>query len=125
MNTDNPQSPNEIESEKPKSGRRRRTKAEIEAARAAEADKPIDPVIWLILGGLLLFVAACIFFDPMSFMTAGQSQTDGMWIRDILVIVVGIAGKNPTALIIAVLALLSLGWGLYGWLQKRSAGNLP
>ena len=117
MNTDNPQPPVE---EAKKSGRKRRTKAEIDAARAAEADKPIDPVIWLILGGLLLFVAGCIFFDPIGFASAGQSQTDGMWIRDILVIVVGIFGKNPTALILAVVALLSLGWGVRGWLQKRA-----
>jgi hypothetical protein len=115
-----------IESPAQKPRRQRRTKAEMDAIRAAkqakaleEANKPIDPQIWLLLGGLLLFVGACIFFDPIGFSEGGQpsSQT---WIFVILVMAVGILGKNPTAIVLIVLALLSLGWGVRGWIQKRN-----
>lgn len=125
MSTNDPQSPDKpaIDAAKAKTGRRRRTQAEKNAARAAELDKPIDPLIWLILGAILLIIAACIFFDPIGFASAGQSQSDGMWIRDVLVIITGILGKNPTALILAGLAGLSLAWGGRSWLQQRSGAK--
>jgi len=103
--------------------RKRKTKAEQEAERLAEINKPIDPLVWHLLGGLLLVVALCIFFDPIGFATAGQPGGEGMWIRDVLVIIVGVLGKNPTAIILTALALLSLGWGVRGWLRKRSGAD--
>lgn len=102
---------------------KRKTKAEREAERLAEADKPIDPQVWFLLGGLLLVVGLCIFFDPIGFANAGTSGNSGMWIRDVLVIIVGVLGKNPTAIILTALALLSLGWGARGWLRKRSGAD--
>jgi hypothetical protein len=53
----------------PKPRRKRKTKAEKEAERIAQmkadAEKPIDPRIWLGFGGLLLIVGLCIYIDPV------------------------------------------------------------
>lgn len=103
--------------------RKRKTQAEKEAERRAEIDKPIDPLVWHLLGGLLLVVALCIFFDPIGFATAGQPGSEGMWIRDVLVIIVGVLGKNPTVIILGALALISFGLGVRGWLNKRSGAD--
>jgi hypothetical protein len=103
--------------------RKRKTKAEREAERIAqmraEAEKPIDPVIWLLLGGILLFLGVCIFFDPVGFASAGQ-QSNTTFIQTFLVLLTGFLGKNPTAAILGVLGLLSLGWGVRGWLRQRN-----
>ncbi|MBI1257791.1 MAG: hypothetical protein GC204_10005 [Chloroflexi bacterium] len=106
----------------PKPKRKRRSKAEIEAARqaeaAAEAAKPIDPMIWIILGGLLLVVAAWIWLDPVSFANAGQPADQG-FLQIIPSFMVRIFGKTPTVLILAIPGTLSLIWGVIGWLRKR------
>jgi hypothetical protein len=101
--------------------RRRKTNAEQEAARLAEADKPIDPKVWYVFGGILLAIAGFIYVDPVTFAEAGTSGNSGMWIRDVLVIFVGILGKTPTVLILAVIGLLSLGMGVWGWLDARKS----
>jgi hypothetical protein len=110
-----------VELEKPK--RRRKTKAEKEAARMArakaEAEKPLDPKLWFTLGGILLVIAGFIYVDPVTFAEAGQSHSEGMWIRDLLVILVGILGKTPTVIILAVIGVLSLGMGVWGWVDAR------
>ena len=46
-----------------------------------------------------------------------------MWIRDVLVILVGILGKTPTVIILAIVSLLSIGWGVRGWLRQRSGSD--
>lgn len=105
--------------------RKRKTKAEKEAERAAEIaelNKPIDPIIWILLGAPLLLVAACVYFDPIGFSNALQ-PSDQNWIFVILTFAVGIFGKNPTTLILTVIGLLSLGWGTIGWLRKRFGGG--
>jgi hypothetical protein len=109
--------------------RKRKTKAQREAERSAqmkaETEKPIDPKIWLFLGGLLLFVALFIYVDPLTFAEAGQPGGEGMWIRDVLVIIVGILGKTPTVIVLGFVSLLSIGWGLRGWLRQRSSADNP
>jgi hypothetical protein len=55
----------------------------------------------------------------VTFAEAGNSGNSGMWIRDVLVILVGILGKTPTVLILAVIGLLSLGMGVWGWMDAR------
>jgi drug/metabolite transporter (DMT)-like permease len=110
----------------PKSPRKRKTKAERDAELAAqmaeEAAKPIDPLIWLILGGLLLVIGGFIYLDPMSFAEAGQAS-DNSFLRILFVMLVGVFGKNPTAIILSVLGLLSLLWGIRGWLREKSGAN--
>ncbi|MBZ0287085.1 MAG: hypothetical protein K8I30_05680 [Anaerolineae bacterium] len=122
-----------VEPEKPK--RRRKTKAEKEAARMArakvDAEKPLDPKLWFTMGAILLVIAGFIYIDPVTFAEAGQSHSEGMWIRDLLVIVVAILGKNPTVILLAVIGLLSLGMGIWGWVDARkpkpekTSGELP
>jgi hypothetical protein len=102
---------------KPK--RRHKTQAEKEAARKAEAEKPLDPKIRFILGSIVLIIAGFIYIDPVTFAEAGNSRGEGMWIRDVLVILVGILGKTPTVLILTAIGLLSVGMGVWGWLDAR------
>jgi hypothetical protein len=113
----------DAESAVPKPVRKRKTQAEKDAERLAEINKPIDPKIWLFLGALLLFVAVFIFLDPLTFAEAGQPGGEGMWIRDVLVILVGILGQIPTVIILGAVSLLSLGWGVRGWLRQRSGAD--
>ena len=109
-----------------KPARKRKSQAEKDAERLAEINKPIDPKIWLFLGGLLLFVALFIYVDPLTFAEAGQPGGEGMWIRDVLVIFVGILGQIPTVIVLGIVSLLSIGWGVRGWLRQRSgADNKP
>ena len=112
-----------VDLEMSKPARKRKTQAEKEAERMAEINKPIDPLVWHLLGGLLLVVALCIFFDPIGFATAGQPGGEGMWIRDVLVIIVGILGKTPTVIILGALSLISFGLGIRGWLTQRSGAD--
>jgi hypothetical protein len=112
--------PDPAPSKKP---RKRKTKAERDAEQAAKlaaaANQPLfPPEIWLMLGGALLVVGLCIYFDPISFAEAGQASDDSL-LRTIFVLMVGVFGKNPTALGITVLALLALGWSFIGWLKAR------
>jgi hypothetical protein len=100
---------------RPRKRRRRSTRAE----RPAEADKPIAPSVWLVLGGLLLVMAACVFFAADSIST--YNRPDGFWVWFFLDLGINLLGKNPTAIILGGLALLSLGWGGWRWLQDRSA----
>ncbi len=111
----------DVETVKP--ARKRKTQAEKDAERLAEINKPIDPKIWLFLGGLLLVVALFIFFDPVTFAEAGQPGGEGMWIRDVLVIIVGILGQIPTVIVLGAVSLLSIGWGGRGWLNQRSGAD--
>ena len=116
MTTSDPQPPVE-----PK--RRRKTQAEKEAERMArakaEAEKPLDPKIWFVFGAILLLIAGFIYVDPVTFAEAGTSGNSGMWIRDVLVILVGILGKTPTVIVLAVIGVFSLGMGVWGWLDAR------
>ncbi len=109
--------------------RKRKTKAEKEAARMArakaEAEKPLDPKIWFALGAILLLVAGFIYIDPVTFAEAGNSGNDGMWVRDVLVILVGILGHIPTVLLLAVIGLLSVGMGVWGWVDARKPKPEP
>ncbi|MEO8612632.1 MAG: hypothetical protein ABI690_32360 [Chloroflexota bacterium] len=102
---------------------RRKTPAEKEAERIArmkaEAEKPLDPKIWFALGAILLIVAGFIYIDPVTFAEAGNSGNDGMWVRDVLVLIVGILGHVPTVLVLAVIGLLSIGMGVWGWMDAR------
>ena len=105
---------------------KRKTKAEKEVERMAqakaEAEKPIDPQVWLLLGGILLFLGVCIYVDPIGFAEAGKVGNVGL-LQMILVFVTGFIGKNPTAVILGIVGLLSLGWGVRGWLRKRSGAD--
>ena len=106
----------------PKPKRKRRTQAEIEAERqaqaASEAAKPIDPMIWIILGALILFVAAWTFLDPVSFAEAGQPADQSIF-QLIPLFMVRIFGRTPAILILTVLGGIPLVWGIVGWLRKR------
>ena len=107
---------------KPKPKRKRRTKAEIAAERkaeaAAEVAKPIDPMVWVIIGGLILFVALWTWLDPVTFANAGQTQDQSI-VQYVPLLMIRIFGKTPAILILSVLGGIPLVWGVIGWLRKR------
>jgi hypothetical protein len=105
---------NDTSATKPR--RKRKTSTE----QMANANKPIDPKLWFLLGGLIMIPTICIYLDPVSFASAGQSQSSGMWIRDLLVMVVALLGRNPTVILLTALAAISFGWGLREWLKQGS-----
>jgi hypothetical protein len=67
----------------------------------------------------VLVIAGFIYIDSVTFANAGDSHREGMWIRDVLVILVAILGHIPTVLVLAAIGLLSLGMGVWGWLDAR------
>jgi hypothetical protein len=106
----------------PQPQRKRRTKAEIEAERqaeaAAEAAKPIDPIIWVILGMLILFFAFWTWLDPVTFAEAGQPSSQSV-LQLIPLLLIRFVGRIPAILILTVLGAIPLVWGIIGWLRKR------
>ncbi len=118
MTTSEPEPP-------PKPKRKRRTKAEIEAERqaqaAAEAAKPIDPMVWIILGGLILFLALWTVLDPAGLADAGQ-PADQSIIQFVPLLLIRLVGRTPAIVILTVLGGIPFGWGVIGWLRKRTRG---
>jgi hypothetical protein len=104
--------------------RKRRTRAEIEAERLeqarAEAAKPIDPVIWIILGALILFIAFFAWFDPVTLAESGNNPSIFQLIPSILA---DIIGQTATAIVLTVLGAIPLLYGIIGWLRKRASAN--
>ncbi len=101
----------------PKSRRRRQTKAERDAERAAEAAKPIDPVVWMILGALILFVALWTWLDPVSFAEAGQPADQSIF-QLVPLFLIRIFGKAPAVILLTILGGIPLVWGIVGWMKK-------
>lgn len=103
---------------KPK--RKRKTKAEREAERqaqaAADAAKPIDPLIWIIVGAGILFFAFWTWADPVTFANAGQNPSIFQLIP---VLMIRIFGQTPAVIILTVLGIIPLAFGVIGWLRKR------
>ena len=109
------------DSPEPQAKRPRRTKAEREAERQAklkaEIDKPIDPVVWIFLGMILLVVTLAMFLDPYG---ATDTQTRGAeGVQFVLAIIYSILGKNLATALLGGLGGLSLIVGIIGWLRKR------
>jgi len=109
----------------PKPKRPRKTKAEREAARAAKIAaeeaanaKPIDPRVWLLLGALLLFIAAWTWLDPVSFAEAGQAK-DWSIFQLIPVYLIRTLGKEPAVLILSIVGAIPFLSGLIGLLRQR------
>jgi type IV secretory pathway VirB2 component (pilin) len=75
-----------------------------------------------LLGALLLVVAAFIYFDPLSIFQ-GNSGRSATWIEIILTIVVAVLGPMTTAVVLAVLGVLSLVWGIMLWFRRKSPSN--
>jgi len=101
--------------------RPRKTNAEREAERQAklkaEADKPIDPVVWILLGGVLLVVTLFMFLDPYG---STNTQTHGAeGVQIILAIIYGVLGKNLATALLGGIGSISLVVGIIGWLKKR------
>ena len=101
--------------------RPRKTKAEREAERQdklkAEADKPINPLIWIEFGGLLLVVTLFMFLDPYGTATTDTRGAEGVQI--VLAIIYGIFGKNLATALLGGIGAISLIFGIVGWLKKR------
>jgi hypothetical protein len=106
----------------PKPGRKRKSRAEREAARqaalASEAAKPIDPIIWIILGGLILFIAAFTYLDPVTLAEAGQ-PSDWSPLQLVPLFLISLFGKTATVCGLTALGGISLAAGVFGWLRKR------
>jgi hypothetical protein len=100
--------------------RKRRTRGEIEAERLeqarAEAAKPIDPLVWILLGAALLFVAFFAWVDPVTLETSGNNPSIFQLIPSILARMIG---ATPAAIVLTVLGVIPLGWGIVGWVRKR------
>ncbi|MEP6987010.1 MAG: hypothetical protein ABI970_15500 [Chloroflexota bacterium] len=99
----------------------RKTKAEREAERQAklkaEADKPLDPMIWILFGGILLIVTVVMFIDPFG---ATDTQTRGAeGVQFVLAIIYSVLGKNVATLLLGALGSISLIVGIVGWFKKR------
>lgn len=115
--------------EKPKRKRKRKTnakRAERQAERIAQADanldKPIDPLVWILLGGVLLFIALFTWLDPVTLAEANQQGREWSWFQLVPLFLVRTFGHTPAVIIMTVLGLLPLGWGIIGWLRKRFGG---
>jgi hypothetical protein len=104
--------------------RKRRTKAEIEAERQAqmraEADKPIDPLVWVLLGAAILFIAFFAWVDPVTLAESGNNPSIFQYIPAILARMIG---ETPAAIVLTVLGAVPLLWGIVGWLRKRLDGG--
>jgi hypothetical protein len=99
-----------------------KTKAEREAERLAklkaEADKPIDPLVWIVLGIVLLVVTLFMFLDPYG---STNTQTRGAeGVQFVLAIIYGILSKNLATALLGGIGAISLIAGIVGWLKKRS-----
>jgi hypothetical protein len=105
---------------KPK--RKRKTRAEREAEQqaefAAQMAKPIDPIIWIILGGLILFFAGFTYLDPVTLAEAGQPK-DWSPLQLVPLFLISLFGKTATVCGMTALGGISLAAGVYGWLRKR------
>jgi hypothetical protein len=108
----------------PKPKRKRRTRAEIEAERQAqmraEAAKPIDPLVWVLLGAAILFIAFFAWVDPVTLAESGNNPSIFQYIPAILARMIGV---TPAAIVLTVLGGIPLVWGIIGWLRKRLSGE--
>ena len=98
--------------------RRRKTKAEREAEAAAVADRPIDPLIWIILGALILFMAFWTWVDPVTFAEAGSASNQNV-LQLVPLLMIRLFGMPVGAIILTVIGLIPFGFGVIGWLRNR------
>ncbi len=98
--------------------KRRRTQAAREEAQAAQADKPIDPRVWIILGGLILFVALWTWLDVRTFAEAGQPSDQSIF-QLVPLLLIQIFGEMPAVIILVVLGGIPFVYGVIGWLRSR------
>lgn len=108
----------------PQPKRKRRTKAEIEAERQAQmradAAKPVDPLVWILLGAAILFIAFFAWVDPVTLAESGNNPSIFQYIPALLARMIG---ETPAALALTVLGAVPLVWGIIGWLRKRLGGE--
>ncbi len=101
--------------------RPRKTKAERETDRQAklkaEADKPIDPIVWILFGGVLLVVTLFMFLDPYGSTNTQTRGAEGVQI--VLAVIYGVLGKNLATILLGGVGGGSLIWGIIGWLKNR------
>lgn len=86
---------------------------------AADADKPIDPVVWIFLGVLLIVVAAFFYLDSAS-ASGADTRNGGQAIQIIFDLVYSVLGRNLAFALFGGVGGLSLIWGIIGWFKKRS-----
>lgn len=100
--------------------RKRRTKAERDAADAARraelAAQPIDPLVWILLGVALLFVAVMTWLDPVTLANSGNNPSI---LQFIPVLLIRILGHTLASILLTVLGAIPLVWGIVGWVRKR------
>lgn len=100
--------------------RKRRTKAERKAAEAAHraelAAQPIDPLVWILLGVALLFVAVMTWLDPVTLANSGNNPSILQFIPALMI---RIFGHTLASIILTVLGAIPLVWGIAGWVRKR------
>ena len=112
--TDSPES--EVKPKRPRNSKAERD-AERQAKLKAEADKPIDPLVWVLFGGILLAVTMFMFLDPYGSTNTQTRGAEGVQI--VLAVIYGVLGKNLATLLLGGIGTISLVWGIIGWLKKR------
>ncbi len=100
--------------------RKRKTKAQRDAEREAQASsaKPTDPMVWIILGGLILFLALWTALDPQGLADAAQ-PADQSIVQYVPLLLIHLFGRTPAIVLLTVLGGVPLAWGMIGWLRKR------
>src|SRR5205085_2130778 len=94
--------------------------AERQARITVEINRPIDPVVWIILGGLILFITGLTYLDSMLIADAGQPKDFSLF-QLLPALLVRLFGRMPTVIGLGLLGGFSLVAGVIGWLRKRSA----
>jgi hypothetical protein len=88
---------------------------------AAAVDRPIDAIVWILLGVLLIGVAGFFYLDAPS-AAGADTRSGGTGVQIIFDLVYSVLGRNLAFALFAGLGALSLIGGIIGWLKKRASG---
>jgi hypothetical protein len=99
---------------------KRKPKRQSQSQDAAAVDKPIDPIVWILLGVLLIGVAAFFYLDVSS-AAGADTRSGGSGVQIVFDVVYAVLGRNLAFAVFGGIGALSLVWGAVGWVKKRAA----
>lgn len=82
-------------------------------------DKPIDPIVWILLGGLLIVLGGFFYLDTAS-AGAVDTRNGGSFIQLVFVVIYDALGRNLAFGLFGGLGLLILIFGIRGKLKQRA-----